>query len=144
MELWITVLVLDKEHTGYIRYHKMNPAQVKCLVVFALFALIGFGPVSPTCLIGMYIVTERPQWFFNLVGNLYERQPPLQDRVLPNAEKKTRRSRIKCFLSLLILFILDIAPIPVTALIAFSVILNKPLWFVRIVASIYGKDLQMH
>jgi hypothetical protein len=122
----------------------MNPTQIKCLFVFAIFALIGIGPLSPTCLIGLYIVIERPRWFFNLVGNLYERQPPLQNRVLPNAEKKTRRTRVKCFLSLLILLILDIAPIPVTALIAFPVIVNKPLWFVRTVASIYGKDLQKH
>lgn len=120
----------------------MNPTQVKCLFVFAIFALIGFGPLSPTCLIGFYIVIERPQWFFNLVGNLYERQPPLQNRVSPNAEKQTRRTRIKCFLSLLTLLILDIAPIPVTALIAFPVILNRPLWFVRVVASVYGKDLK--
>lgn len=120
----------------------MNPTQIKCLVVFALFALIGFGPVSPTCLLGMYIVIERPRWFFNLVGNLYERQPPLQNRDSPDSEKQTRRTRINCFLSLLGLFIVDIAPIPVTALIAFTVILNRPLWFVRIVASVYGKDLK--
>jgi len=120
----------------------MNPTQVKCLVVFTLFALIGFGPISPSCLIGIYIVIERPRWFFNLVGNLYERQPPLQNRVSPDSEKQTRRTRIKCFLSLLGLFIADIAPIPVTALIAFTVILNRPLWFVRVVASVYGKDLK--
>jgi hypothetical protein len=93
-------------------------------------------------LIGIYIVIERPRWFFNLVGNLYERQPPLQNRVSPDSEKQTRRTRINCFLSLLGLFIADIAPIPVTALIAFTVILNRPLWFVRVVASVYGKDLK--
>lgn len=120
----------------------MNPTQLKCLVVFAVFAIIGFGPLSPTCLMGMYIVIARPGWFFNLVGNLYERQPPLQNRVSPDSEKQTRRTRIKCFLSLLGLFIVDIAPIPVTALIAFPVILNRPLWFVRTVASLYDKDLQ--
>lgn len=121
----------------------MNPTQVKCLFVFTILAIIGFGPVSLTCLIGFYIVIERPRWFFDLVGNLYERQPPLQDRTAPAAEKQTRWTRIKCCLSLLALLILDIAPIPVTALIAFPVILNRPLWFVRIVASVYGKDLKM-
>ncbi|MDD2738912.1 MAG: hypothetical protein PHR94_08250 [Methylomonas lenta] len=120
----------------------MNPTQVKCLFVFTILAIIGFGPVSPTCLIGLYIVIERPRWFFTLLGNLYERQPPLQDRVLPETKKQTRRTRIKCCLSLLALLILDIAPIPVTALIAFPVILNRPLWFVRIAASVYGKDLK--
>lgn len=120
----------------------MNPTQVKCLFVFAMFALIGFGPVSPTCLMGMYIVIARPRWFFDLVGNLYERQPPLQNRVSTESQKQTGRTRVKCFLSLLGLFIVDIVPIPVTALIAFPIILNRPLWFVRIVASVYGKDLK--
>ena len=119
----------------------MNPTQIKCLIVFAIFAIIGFGPVSPTCLIGIYIVIERPRWFFDLTGNLYERQPPLQNRDTPDSDKQTRRTRIRCILSLMGLFIVDIAPIPVTALIAFFVILDRPLWFVRIVASVYGKDL---
>lgn len=120
----------------------MNPTQIKCLVLFVVFAIIGFGPVSPTCLIGIYIVIARPRWFFNLVGNLYERQPPLQNRVSTDSQKQTRRTRVKCFLSLLGLFIVDIAPIPVTALIAFPVILNRPVWFVRLVASVYGKDIK--
>lgn len=119
----------------------MNATQLKCLGVFALFALIGFGPISPTCLIGMYVVIDRPRWFFDLVGNLYERQPPLQNRVSAESEKRTGRTRIKCVLSLLGLLVVDIAPIPVTALIAFPVILNRPLWFVRIVAGVYGKDI---
>jgi hypothetical protein len=34
----------------------MNLAQIKCLSVFAVFAIIGFGPISPGCLIGMVVV----------------------------------------------------------------------------------------
>ncbi|MDD5114552.1 MAG: hypothetical protein PHC94_11085 [Methylobacter sp.] len=45
----------------------MNFAQIKCLSVFALFAIIGFGPVSPGCLIGMYMVIMRPDWYLRLV-----------------------------------------------------------------------------
>lgn len=119
----------------------MNLTQLKCLAIFALFALIGFGPISPTCLIGMYVVIARPRWFFDLVGNLYERQPPPRNPASTDSAKRTGRTRIKCFLSLLGLLVVDIAPIPVTALIAFPVILNRPLWFVRMVADIYGKDI---
>ena len=49
----------------------MNPAQLKCILVFSLFAIIGFGPISPGCLIGMYIVVKRPRWFIDLTDNLY-------------------------------------------------------------------------
>jgi hypothetical protein len=34
----------------------INKAQIQCLAVFSVFAIIGFGPISPGCLIGMFIV----------------------------------------------------------------------------------------
>lgn len=120
----------------------MNAAQIKCLLVFSIFAIIGFGPVSPSCLIGMYIVIGRPQWFLNLVGNLYNYQPPFQVSVAVDSEKQSRLARIECFLSLLGLFIIDILPIPSTAIIAFFIIFNRPAWFIRTVANVYGKDLR--
>jgi hypothetical protein len=113
----------------------MNPTQIKCLAVFALFAIIGFGPVSPGCLIGMYIVAMRPQWFRALIGNMYINAP--QSQAIFSA-KQTKRARIRCFLSLLGLFIVDIAPIPVTPIIAFGIILGRPLWFYQVALAVYG------
>lgn len=113
----------------------MNVAQIKCLSVFSLFAIIGFGPVSPGCLIGMYIVVMRPGWFLRLVKNMYG-NPQLSASIV--RVQQTRNSRIKGFLSLLALFIIDIAPIPVTPVIAFLIILSRPQWFYRIVTNVYG------
>jgi hypothetical protein len=119
----------------------MNAAQLKCLLVFALFALIGFGPVSPGCLIGMYIVISRPCWFIGLVDDLFDNKHHFQERVSSDSEKQTRQARVKCFLSLLGLFLIDIAPIPTTPIIAFFIICIRPLWFIQTVAGVYGKDL---
>jgi hypothetical protein len=115
----------------------MNSSQLKSLAVFSLFAIIGFGPISPGCLIGMYVVTLRPRWFKDLIENMYADTgaagaPPTY------AGDQTRQSRIKCFLSLLGLFIVDIAPVPVTPVIAFGIILSRPQWFYRLVNNIYG------
>jgi hypothetical protein len=115
----------------------MNAAQLKCLLVFSIFALIGFGPVSPGCLIGMYIVMARPPWFLSLAGDLYDNKPHFQERL---GEKQTR---IRCFLSLLGLFIIDIAPIPTTPIIAVFIIFSRPVWFIRTIANVYGKDLKV-
>lgn len=119
----------------------MNAAQFKCLLVFSIFAITGFGPVSLSCLAGMYIVIGRPQWFLSLVGNLYNNKPQFQERLEADSEKQTKHARIKCFLSLLGLFIIDILPIPTTAIVAFFVIFNRPAWFIRTIANVYGKDL---
>ena len=119
----------------------MNLTQLKCLAVFSLFAVIGFGPISPGCLIGMYIVLMRPQWFNELIGNLYANETlPLQATFPPDSTKQTRQARIKCFLSLLGLFIVDIAPVPVTPVVAFGIILGRPLWFYKVAANVYGKN----
>lgn len=120
----------------------MNQAQVKCLIVFSIFAIIGFGPVSPGCLIGMYIVLARPQWFLNLVDDLYGNNPHFQEKLDAGSEEQIRQARIKSFLSLLGLFIVDIAPIPTTPTIAVFIILYRPIWFIRIVGDVYGKDLK--
>jgi len=114
----------------------MNVAQIKCLSVFSLFAIIGFGPVSPGCLIGMYIVVMRSEWFLRLVKNMYGN--PLASNSIVIVQQ-TKNSRIKSFLSLLTLFIIDIAPIPVTPVIAFLIILSRPQWFYRAVRNVYGE-----
>jgi hypothetical protein len=117
----------------------MNSTQIKCLSVFAIFAIIGFGPISPGCLIGMYVVLFRPLWFCKLTDNLYSKQ--LLPRIIVEADSviQTIRTRKKCFLSLLGLFIIDIAPVPVTPVVAFAIILRKPIWFYQLVARIYEK-----
>ena len=115
----------------------MNIAQFKCLSVFAIFAVIGFGPVSPGCLIGLYVVWARPEWFLSLVRRVYNHPPDLQDFVM---SKQSRIARIKGFLSLLLLFIVDIIPIPITPIIAFSIILSRPQWFYLLVRRIYGES----
>ncbi len=111
----------------------MNKTQLKCLSVFAIFAIIGFGPISPGCLIGMYIVISRPNWFLRLANNLYDK-PLVKDLIINNPSKNIR---IKCFLCLLTLFIIDIAPVPVTPVIAFIIILSRPRWFYRVIRDVY-------
>lgn len=112
----------------------MNLTQIKCLLVFAVFAIIGFGPISPGCLIGMYVVLFRPFWFWNLTINLYAKKPLPQTIVKTD---QTEQIRKKCFLSILGLFILDIAPVPVTPVVAYAIILSRPIWFYQLVARIY-------
>lgn len=112
----------------------MNTTQIKCLLVFCVFAIIGFGPVSPSCLIGMYVVIHRPDWFLQTTRKLYSNPPPL-----PNPVRHPFATRVKCFLSLLALFILDIAPVPVTASVAFVILLARPRWFYEMVETVYSK-----
>jgi hypothetical protein len=112
----------------------LNSAQFKSLAVFAVFGIIGFGPISPGCLIGMYCVIMRPPWLLELVEHMYAGKP------LPAESISTHPTqlRIKCFLSLLTLFIIDIVPFPVTPVIAYCIILARPLWFYWVVEGMYG------
>lgn len=115
----------------------MNKTQIKCLIVFSVFAIIGFGPISPGCLIGMTVVAFRPRWFWQLAVNLYA------DKSIATAqdisESQSQQTRKKCFFSILALFIVDIAPVPVTPVVAFVIILMRPKWFYRLVTVIYQK-----
>jgi len=113
----------------------MNKTQIKCLIVFSVFAIIGFGPISPGCLIGMTVVALRPRWFWQLAVNLYADKAIA---TIPDiSESQSQQARKKCFLSILALFIVDIAPVPVTPAVAFFIIFTRPQWFYRIVAVIY-------
>lgn len=116
----------------------MNSAQIKSLSVFAVFALIGFGPISPGCLIGMYIVVMRPDWFWQLVKAMYDYPQP----ATLISVTQSRTTRIKCFASLFTLFIIDILPVPVTPVVAFVIILSRPEWFYQVVGRVYGENLQ--
>lgn len=113
----------------------INTAQLKCLSVFSIFALIGFGPISPGCLIGLYVVWKRPAWFHTLVGRVYNH--PKSTGFVTSAQ--IRKARIKSFLSILTLLIIDIAPVPVTPVIAFGIILLRPMWFYTVVRRVYGE-----
>jgi heme O synthase-like polyprenyltransferase len=115
----------------------MNKTQIKCLIVFSIFAIIGFGPISPGCLIGMTVVAFRPRWFWQLAVNLYA---DISIAAMPDiSESQSQQTRKKCFLSILALFIVDIAPVPVTPVVAFFIISLRPKWFYRLVAAIYQK-----
>jgi hypothetical protein len=115
----------------------MNLTQVKCLLVFGIFAIIGFGPISPGCLIAMYSVLARPLWLLRVVRSLYEKQgQPMFPA--PHVEQETSGSlRAKTFLAFLGLFLVDIAPYPVTPSIAIPVILLRPRWFYELVERVY-------
>jgi hypothetical protein len=82
----------------------------------------------------MYVVLFRPLWFWKLTENLYQQPIP------QNTQVPSQQTRKKCFLSLLGLFIIDIAPAPVTPVVAFIIILSRPIWFYQLVANIYEKS----
>jgi len=112
----------------------MNFTRIKCLLVFCLFLIIGFGPISEVCLIGFYILAVRPIWFLRLTRNVYadiQAKPPAPG-------KHPFATRLKCFLSLLVLFILDIAPVPVSSAIGVAILWARPLWFYRMVETVYS------
>jgi hypothetical protein len=90
-------------------------------------------------LIGMFVVLMRPLWFWNLVSNLYARPKPYHAVPAVDIVNQANKTRKKSFLCLLGLFIIDIAPIPITPVIAFGIILGRPLWFYRLVSRIYGQ-----
>ena len=106
-----------------------------------VLAIIDFGPVSLVCLIGMYIVIRRPPWFYEVVHNLYHDNPTAPVAWLPRKWKSnfaTSAIRMRCFLSLVFLMMLDIAPVPVAGSICLYLVLMRPRWFKALVENIYG------
>jgi hypothetical protein len=119
----------------------MNGTQVKSFLFLTVLAIIGFGPLSLTCLIGLFIVLRRPDWFYQVVKNLYRDTARGSEDCTGQEEKRrsaTRIARIKTFLSLLVLLVLDIAPVPVAGSIGLYVVVARPCWFKRLVEKIYG------
>ncbi|MBK8815513.1 MAG: hypothetical protein IPN42_08425 [Methylococcaceae bacterium] len=86
----------------------------------------------------MFVVIIRPLWFRTLIQNLYTGLALPQTVISTDPAKQTKQTRIRCFLCLLGLFILDIAPVPVTPVVAFGIILSRPLWFYRVATGVYG------
>lgn len=112
----------------------MNTTRINCLLAFCVFAIIGFGPVSVVCLIGFYVLSVRPPWFLHVTRKVYADIVPSP----PVPGRHPTVARIKCFLCLLILFILDIAPVPVTSGVGFIILLARPLWFYVMVETVYS------
>lgn len=113
----------------------MNATQVKCLLVFVVLVLIGFGPLSLTCLIGLVVIATRPRWFFDLVHNLYGGKPI--SYTSPASCASANSARLKALFVLLGLLALDIAPVPVAGAIGLYVVIVRPKWFKRWVEKIY-------
>lgn len=120
----------------------MNRTQLKCLLVMLVFTLIGFGPLSPTCLIGLYVVIARPLWFYAGVQNLYRDLDGQAHRPLASPANcaAANLARRKASVWLLILLVLDIAPVPVTGTIGLYVVLARPKWFKALVETVYLGD----
>ena len=79
----------------------------------------------------MYVVIMRPKWFLHLAEELYSSSTH-------EALIESKDIRIKAFISLIMLFIIDIAPVPVTPVIAFVIILSRPQWFFRVIRGVYS------
>jgi len=128
---------IRKKH--FVNDRKNMHTQHKCLIVMILLSLIGFGPISLTCLMGLYVVIARPTWFLRVTRNLYLRSNSLIDASTDSSgSSNSSYPRIKTFVSLMTLLILDIAPVPVTGFIGLIVVINRPPWFKNLVEGIYA------
>ncbi|MGX2030738.1 hypothetical protein [Methylocaldum gracile] len=118
----------------------MNSTQIKSFLFLTVLAIIGFGPLSLTCLIGLFIVVRRPERFYQVVENLYRGTACGSIDCAPGQHghgSEARKARIKSFLCLFILLVLDIAPVPVAGSIGLYVVLIRPCWFKTLVERIY-------
>ncbi len=110
--------------------------RLKCLAIMLVLSLIGFGPLSLTCLIGLYVVVARPEWFLLTTRCLYGH--PSTKPITSDASNANFETRLKVFLSLMLLLIIDIAPVPVTGSIGLYVVLARPVWFLSLVERVYA------
>lgn len=120
----------------------MNSIRVKCFLVLLMLSAIGFGPLSLTALIGMYVVWRRPHWFEHVVQGVYRNRPVVSAEnptLVAPIDGSALGTRIRCFLALAILLALDIAPIPVVGAIGMYVLIRRPIWFLDLVSRIYGR-----
>lgn len=117
----------------------MNSTQIKYFLVMSILAITGFGPLSLTCLIGLYVVLARPSWFQAVTTNLYRNlgSDPTADPPRSSGRFTAAITRLKCIMCLLALLLLDIAPVPITGAIGLYVIAVRPVWFQQVVQKIY-------
>lgn len=114
--------------------------RVRCFLVLLLLSIIGFGPVSTTALIGMYVVITRPPWFLQMVRDIYRNTNAARNAKTAEttAAVASAGTRIRCMLALAVLMIIDIAPIPVVGGIGLWIVGYRPQWFLRLTNRIYG------
>ncbi|MFO1418593.1 MAG: hypothetical protein U1E83_07960 [Methylotetracoccus sp.] len=112
----------------------MNAARIKSFFTLLVLALIGFGPISLTALIGLYVVGRRPAWFIELVEAVYGGK-----RIRPSqAPRASAYLRARYTAALIGLLILDIAPIPIVGSIGLYIVLARPAWFLRLSRNLYA------
>lgn len=123
---------------------KVNSIRAKCFVVLLTLSVIGFGPLSLTALIGLYVVWRRPEWFEQVVRGVYRNRQIVSvndrsaEKQVPAVAKSAIGTRIRCALALTTLLVLDIAPFPVVGAIGMYIIIRRPHWFLELVSRIYG------
>lgn len=118
----------------------MPSTRLKCLLAMLMLSVIGFGPLSLTCLIGFYVVLARPDWFLGVTRRLYRGTPARDPAGAARPAPHAALVRTETLLVLVILLILDIAPVPVTGTIGLYVVLFRPAWFAARVKAIYASD----
>ena len=82
----------------------------------------------------------RPKWFLALTLAMYGTHCGKSRLEELDNSTYIKNAMIKAFFSLVTLFLIDIAPVPVTPVIAFCIILMRPLWFYSLVVSVYSSD----
>jgi hypothetical protein len=117
----------------------MNGTQLKCILVMAAIDVVGLGPLCITCLLGMGILVGRPEWFRVLVRDLYQGKGALAaESRAGEGQPNSLSTRVKCFLALSVLMVVDILPVPVAGSIGMYVAVLRPMWFRDLVDRIYG------
>jgi hypothetical protein len=123
----------------------MNATRIRCLLVLLAPAIVGFGPISMTGLIGMYVVVRRPAWFGKVVDELYAGSTAGTFGSSPGAPARRGFgcSADPLLIALMLLMMLDIAPVPVIGAIGLYVVIARPGRFRRLVGDIYrGSGVQ--
>lgn len=115
----------------------MNQARIEAFTCLFVLNLIGFGPVSLTALIGLYLLWTRPPWFLTwargVYGQSYQKtRSPIKTGIRPK--------QIKASIILIGLFIIDVLPVPVTGSIALFIICFRPKSFLNWLESIYSRE----
>lgn len=114
----------------------MNRARIEAFASLFILNLIGFGPISLTALIGIYLLWARPPCFLTWVRKIYER--PHQRSRLPVNTRACKR-QIEGSLILLGLFIIDVLPVPVTGGVAIVITWFRPKSFLNWLEAVYGQ-----
>ncbi len=115
----------------------MNRARIEAFASLFILNLIGFGPISLTALIGLYLLWTRPPWFLTWARGVYG-----QSHRKTRSRIKTciRSKQIKGSIILICLFIIDVLPVPMTGSIALFITCFRPKSFLNWLESIYSRE----